>query len=156
MDTAVSKTSSVNSDTAQHAAAQIAHAFETLTVSSIPQLAALYTAQARFKDPFNEVQGRSAIALLFTHMFEQVSQPRFVVTASIAQGQQLFMRWDFDFIARGKARRIHGATHFELNAAGHITLHRDYWDAAQELYETLPLLGSVLRWLRGKLAAPVT
>jgi len=31
---------------------------------------------------------------------------------------------------------------------GRIAMHRDYWDAAEELYEKLPLLGSLMRWLR--------
>ena len=32
--------------------------------------------------------------------------------------------------------------------AQRITLHRDYWDAAEELYEKLPLLGTLMRWLK--------
>jgi hypothetical protein len=40
------------------------------------------------------------------------------------------------------ARQLH------LDAIGLITLHRDYWDAAEELYEKLPLLGSLMRWLK--------
>ena len=31
---------------------------------------------------------------------------------------------------------------------GRIRLHRDYWDAAEELYEKLPVLGHLMRWLR--------
>ena len=31
--------------------------------------------------------------------------------------------------------------------------HRDYWDAAEELYEKLPVLGALMRLLRRKLAA---
>lgn len=27
-------------------------------------------------------------------------------------------------------------------------MHRDYWDAAEELYEKLPVLGDLMRWLR--------
>ena len=38
---------------------------------------------------------------------------------------------------------------------GRITLHRDYWDAAEELYEKLPVIGTLMRWLRRRLAAPV-
>jgi len=33
-------------------------------------------------------------------------------------------------------------------------LHRDYWDAAQELYEKFPVIGWVLRHLRKRLASP--
>ena len=35
-----------------------------------------------------------------------------------------------------------------LDEAGRITLHRDYWDAAEELYEKLPLVGGLMRWLK--------
>ncbi|WP_413888997.1 hypothetical protein [Candidatus Aalborgicola defluviihabitans] len=31
---------------------------------------------------------------------------------------------------------------------GRILDHRDYWDAAEELYEKLPLLGGLMRWLK--------
>ena len=33
-------------------------------------------------------------------------------------------------------------------ADGRINFHRDYWDAAEELYEKLPLVGSLMRWLK--------
>jgi hypothetical protein len=29
-----------------------------------------------------------------------------------------------------------------------VALHRDYWDAAEELYEKLPWVGGVMRWLK--------
>jgi SnoaL-like domain len=141
------------------AASHIQQGFEGLTLSGVDALAKLYAVDARFKDPFNDVQGRGAIAHIFRHMFSQVDEPKFVVTALIAKAgtedrlAQIFMRWDFAFVARGKAQTIHGATHFELDAAGLITLHRDYWDAAEELFEKIPVLGSILRWLKSKLKA---
>ncbi len=143
--------------TAQHSqhAHAIKTAFETLSPTTLPALVALYAADARFVDPFNDVRGRSAVHAIFSHMFEQVGEPRFAVTRIIDGGDNVFMRWDFTFNARGKPQHIHGATHFELTAAGLITLHRDYWDAAQELYEKIPLLGGVLRWVRGKLAVKI-
>jgi steroid Delta-isomerase len=126
--------------------------FESLTPASLPSLVALYAADARFVDPFNDVRGAAQVGAIFEHMFTQVDAPRFAVTRTIEQGNDVFMRWDFTFMARGKPQHIHGATHFELNDAGLIALHRDYWDAAQELYEKLPVLGAILRWVRGKLA----
>jgi steroid Delta-isomerase len=129
-------------------------AFETLTPATLPALVALYAADARFVDPFNDVRGAAKVQAIFEHMFVQLDAPQFVVTRTIEEAGHIFMRWDFRFIARGKAQHIHGATHFELNPAGLISLHRDYWDAAQELYEKLPVLGTVLRWVRRKLALP--
>ena len=33
-----------------------------------------------------------------------------------------------------------------------VNYHRDYWDAAEELYMNLPLLGGLLRYLRSAFA----
>jgi hypothetical protein len=41
-----------------------------------------------------------------------------------------------------------GATHLVFDADGKVAVHRDYWDAAEELYEKLPLLGGLMRWLK--------
>ena len=136
----------------QSPAATIQAAFESLSPASVPALSILYAEDARFTDPFNDVQGRARIAAIFNHMFTQVAEPQFTVTRVIASESDIFMRWDFHFLMGQKPGHIHGSTHFELNSAGLITLHRDYWDAAQELYEKIPALGSLLRFIRRKLA----
>jgi hypothetical protein len=41
-----------------------------------------------------------------------------------------------------------GGSHLQLDGEGRITLHRDYWDAAEELYEKLPVIGGLMRWLK--------
>jgi 2-polyprenyl-6-methoxyphenol hydroxylase-like FAD-dependent oxidoreductase len=43
---------------------------------------------------------------------------------------------------------LHSAAHLHFNSAGLINYHRDYWDAAEELYEKLPLLGGLMRILK--------
>ena len=117
-----------------------------------PELGRLYAPDARFKDPFNEVQGVPAIEAIFQHMFGALEQPRFVVTGQVVQGAQCFLTWDFCFAMRnvrpGVEQKIRGATHLVLNDQGQIALHRDYWDAAEELYEKLPVLGALMRWLK--------
>jgi hypothetical protein len=49
---------------------------------------------------------------------------------------------------RSEEQCIRGGTHLRLAADGRILEHRDYWDAAEELYEKLPLLGALMRWLK--------
>ena len=48
---------------------------------------------------------------------------------------------------------IRGCTELRFDSAGQVALHRDYWDAAEELYEKLPLLGALMRALRRRLKA---
>ena len=125
--------------------------FEHLTPQDLPRLADFYTPDARFKDPFNEVQGTAAITAVFAHMFEALDGPRFVIRDTLVQGEQCFLSWDFHFRMKRFDRReqcIHGASHLHLAADGRIRVHRDYWDAAEELYEKLPVVGGLMRWLK--------
>lgn len=145
--------------TPEEALALVLHFFEHLQPSDVARLPQFYCAQARFKDPFNEVVGIAPIARIFDHMFETLIAPRFVITQSVQQGAQCFVTWDFVFAlksAPGRALTIRGASHLVLReeeGAWRVALHRDYWDAAEELYEKLPVLGSLMRWLKRKLAS---
>jgi len=130
--------------------------FERLTRAELPRLAEIYTADAHFKDPFNEVQGTAAITRIFEHMFNALEAPRFVIRDVVVQGDQCFLSWDFVFRLRrqrGEEQRIRGATHLHLTSDGRIAVHRDYWDAAEELYEKLPVVGALMRWLKRRVNA---
>ena len=126
--------------------------FEALSPSSLKQLDAFYTTDARFKDPFNEVQGIPAITRVFEHMFESLHEPRFVVTERVVDGAQCFLVWEFRFRLKrfdtATKQVVRGGSHLRLAADGRVSDHRDYWDAAEELYEKLPMLGGFMRWLK--------
>ena len=142
-------TSPVSSD---EAVTRVVALFETLTPTSVATLPAFYAADARFKDPFNDVRGIAAITAIFAHMFEALEGPHFVVRERIVQGQQCFLTWEFRFRFRrfkqGEEQVILGGSHLVFDDTGLVTLHRDYWDAAEELYEKLPVVGGVMRWLK--------
>ena len=134
----------------------IAHWFETLTPESLERVGEMYAPDAVFVDPFNQLTGLTAVRAVYQHMFDTLNQPRFVVTTTVEQDRDGFMTWDFLFECRGQAQQISGCTQFKLNDQGLIVLHRDYWDAAQQVYEKIPLLGSVMRMIRRKLSLPTT
>lgn len=135
-----------------HAVEKIVVFFETLSPQSVARFGQFYTEDAYFKDPFNEVRGIPAIQRIFDHMYTSLHEPHFVVTGRIVEGEQIFLSWDFHFRFRNfssdRVQTIRGATHLRLAADGRIRSHRDYWDAAEELYEKLPLVGGLMRWLK--------
>lgn len=131
--------------------AQLIDFFESIAPDNVGRLSAVYTGDVWFKDPFNEVQGIDEVTRIFTHMFTQVDAPRFVVTGSVLQGEQAFLTWDFLFRMKRFSRAeqcIRGASHLRFAPDGRVAFHRDYWDAAEELYEKLPLLGGLMRALK--------
>lgn len=136
----------------REAAARVVDFFETLSPASLAQLGALYTPQAYFKDPFNEVSTLADIRQIFSHMYETLEQPHFGVTGCIVDGAQCFLTWEFKFRFKSYDRRtdqtVRGGSHLKFNAQGLVEFHRDYWDAAEELYEKLPVVGSLMRWLK--------
>lgn len=135
--------------------------FVSLTPQSLPQLDTVFTVDARFKDPFNDVCGHAAIKTVFEHMFAQVQQPRFqVINAAVvdkAEGSEqdiMLLEWRFTFSSsKGRAFSWLGVSRVCFNEAGQATEHIDYWDPAENVYAHVPLIGRVLRFLRNRLTA---
>ncbi len=134
------------------AATRIEAFFAALTPADLARLSDFYTPDAYFKDPFNEVRGIAAIEGIFRHMFDALDAPRFVITRRMVDGEQCFLVWEFRFgfknFHKGVQQVVHGGSHLLLAPDGRIRSHRDYWDAAEELYEKLPLVGGLMRWLK--------
>lgn len=126
--------------------------FEHLSPERLADIARYYTDDARFKDPFNEVRGPAAIRGIFEHMYGNLHEPRFVVTQRVVDGAQCFLAWEFHFRFKRfdtqTGQVIRGGSHLQLAPDGRVADHRDYWDAAEELYEKLPMVGGLMRWLK--------
>lgn len=131
--------------------------YQTLTPDGVSRFDHFYAADAYFKDPFNEVRGIDAIRRIFAHMFAQVSEPRFVVTERIVDAGGAVLVWEFCYRVRlwggGETQIMRGVSHLRFDADGKVCHHRDYWDAAEELYMKLPAVGLLMRGLRRVLAA---
>ncbi|MEQ8233480.1 MAG: nuclear transport factor 2 family protein [Gammaproteobacteria bacterium] len=133
-----------------------------LDATSLDALTACLAEDVRFRDPFNDVRGRAAVRAVFADMLEQLDDLRFAVTARAVEPAPrsdgihvALVSWQLD--ARlprlgGRAWSVAGCSEIHLDDRGHVRAHLDYWDAARSLYEQLPLLGSVLRTLRRRLA----
>lgn len=133
--------------------ARVIERFESLTPADLDRLGDLYAASARFKDPFNEVQGVAAIREVFAHMYRALDGPHFIVHEAVAEGDRCFLTWDFRFRFRRftpELQTMRGASHLSFDGDGRIELHRDYWDVAEELYEKLPAVGALMRWLKAR------
>jgi ketosteroid isomerase-like protein len=131
--------------------------FEEITPESVARFGDYYSDDAYFKDPFNEVHGLLAVQHIFTHMFQKVAEPRFVVTEKMQDAGGAMLIWDFYYRVqlwgKGQTQIMRGASHLRFNADGKVCYHRDYWDTGEELYMKLPLLGVLMRGLRRALAA---
>ena len=132
---------------------RISQFFEQMTPADLDRLDLIYRSDARFKDPFNDVQGLAAVQRVYAHMYASLREPRFVIREAVQHGSHGFLTWDFHFRMRRLLRGpqvIRGASHLRLDGQGRIADHRDYWDAAEEFYAKLPVVGGLMRWLRAQ------
>lgn len=137
--------------------AELIKFYHELSPQSVIRFPEFYSANAYFKDTFNEVRGLAPIQRIFTHMFTQVGEPRFVVTESIVAENGAMLIWEFNFQLKLWGKRqtqiMRGVSHLRFDADGKVNFHRDYWDTGEELYMKLPAIGTLMRGLRRVMAA---
>lgn len=137
----------------QLALERYAQFYETLTRDSLKEIDRYFTKDARFRDPFNDVTGADKIRRVFEDMFKTIGTPQFKVVDmawSNAEDGSAYMLWTFKYQIRGRGLpvTVNGISAMIFNTDGRVRSHVDYWDAAQGLYEHLPVIGTVLRWIR--------
>lgn len=131
--------------------------YENLRVNDVNRFEHFYRHDACFRDPFNRVSSIEGIKRIFSHMFTQVHDPAFRVTKVICGEGDAILFWTFQFRFKGMgsktAQTLEGVSHIAFDDQGMVTLHRDYWDAAEELYARLPLIGALMRGLQRMIRA---
>lgn len=135
-------------------------AWEALTPDGIGDLLALTSPAIRFTDPFNDVTGREGYRAVLEKMFRDVASVRSTVRDIAISGRDPargYLRWQVAWTAKGKSTGpetvIEGVSEIRVDHQGLIACHFDYWDPARTVYETIPVLGAVLRAIRKTIAA---
>lgn len=129
--------------------------YETLHEEvSLEAFGTIYDDAVLFKDPFNDVKGISALYRIFQEMYQSLDNPRFIISEYVENQDIAYVKWDFIFRFKNDTteHRFTGVSRLEMNAEGKIVSHVDFWDAAEHIYEKIPLLGSVLRIAKRKIA----
>ena len=128
--------------------------FETLNPRSIRLIEKIATPDMNFKDPFNDVIGLEKVEAIFEHMFQNTQNPKFKVLdyAWGKNGDTAYLRWNFTCLVKGKQNRIDGMSEVLFSRDGKVMSHIDHWDASEGFYDKLPVLGTMIRFVKSKLA----
>ncbi|MDF1791834.1 MAG: nuclear transport factor 2 family protein [Thalassobaculaceae bacterium] len=127
-------------------------AFEAMGPDRLDVFDTVCDPDIRFVDPFNDVHGLDRFKAVFRHMYASLGQPRFTVRDSAVGERAGYIRWHFDFVLNGRAMTIDGMSEVGFGPDGRVTAHIDHWDAGGQVYARVPVLGALVRWVRGKLA----
>ena len=132
-----------------------ANYFAGLTRDNVEDLRAMATPDIRFKDPFNEITGVDQVIGLLRHMFDTTIDARFTIRDQAIGSSIAFISWDFHCsVARLGKLNIVGASEIRFRQDLRVAAHIDHWDAGEQVYQRVPLLGSLLHLVKRRLAFP--
>jgi len=133
------------------ALAGYARFYETLTRERLRDLRGLVTADVGFKDPFNDVRGPDAMIRVMEGMFER-GTPRFEVLDRAVSDRAGYLLWRYTSERNGRPPWvIEGMSELRFDDDGRVIEHVDHWDAAEQVYERLPVIGALVRWVKRRL-----
>ena len=136
----------------QHALNSYIIFFEQMKREDLVRLPEFFADQARFKDPFNDVTGIEQINKVFHHMFEVLDTPKFIIYEAVLESDVAYIKWNFTGDSNAKQLKLVGLSRVVFNDRGLVSEHVDYWDASEQFYMKLPVIGSILRFIRNKAA----
>ena len=134
---------------------EFAERFAALNKDNLDRLGELYSDDVLFRDPLHEVHGLNEMRRYFVELYANVEALRFEFHGfdQVADGEG-YLRWTMYY----RHPRLRGGAEITVEGCSHLLWrervyrHRDYFDAGALLYEHLPVLGSVIAWLKRRLA----
>ncbi len=134
--------------------------FEQLNADNLSGLDRAMTENIHFVDPFNDVIGIDKVQKIFRHMYDNLENAQFRVThAAMADGDDVaentekrgLIRWELSSLLNSKPYRIVGMSELGFAEDGRVNEHIDHWDASQQFYAKLPVIGWLLALVRARL-----
>jgi steroid delta-isomerase len=118
-------------------------------VPSLDQVEQITTPEVRFRDPFNDLKGRTALRSLFEHTVQQIDDLQFEVLDQVAAGLTVYLKWRMT----GRAPvlgywQVDGMSELVFDTQGRLALHQDHWDSGELFYGRLPGIGWLVRLIR--------
>ena len=115
----------------------------------------VYAEEAYFNDTVKELEGSEAIADYLAESLEATEEVNVEVVDVARSGIDYYFRWVMDIKFRklngGDWARSEGMSQIRFDGNGQVVLHRDFWDAAGGLFAYMPVVGSLIRWIKGRI-----
>lgn len=129
--------------------------FETINETTpLSDYEVFFDENSKFKDPFHEVVGAEKIYLVFQKMYKNLDKPHFKVIEISESESYCYIRWIFNFYFKNssKLESFEGVSRVVF-IGNKVESHIDYWDAAENLYEKLPLISSIIKFIKKKITS---
>ncbi len=130
--------------------------FHKLNKDTLGLVDQFYDPNIHFQDPIHELKSAKEIKDYYGKLYKNVRAIRFVFTSEMESGSSVALFWQMylttDALNGGKEYRVDGMSKIDFGANGLATYHRDYFDMGDFVYERIPVVSNLIRFIRGKMA----
>jgi ethanolamine utilization protein EutA (predicted chaperonin) len=125
--------------------------YSSLKADNLASLATIYHPEVEFVDPMHKVKGLVALEDYFQQLYQNVISCDFVIEQLLESQNQAAIYWTMTLrhsaLAGGTRIKVEG--HSQLQMVDNLVIyHRDYFDLGAMLYEQVPLLGAVVKYIK--------
>lgn len=115
----------------------------------------IYASDIIFRDPITMLRGLPALQDYLAATTSSVTECRFEYLDELYSDSTAYLKWNMHFrhprLAGGELLTVRGISQLQFNER--IYFHEDSYDVGQILYEHVPVLGGVNRWLKTRMAS---
>lgn len=115
----------------------------------------VYAPDAFLNDTLRTLHGSPAIRDYFIKTAQGLDSMTVTFDDLAVSGRNYYFRWTMEtrmkHLARGKTIRTIGVTLVRFDPQGRVLIHQDFWDSAQGVWDHVPVLGTVIRWIQAKI-----
>jgi len=138
-------------DATRAAVEQFKARFVAISPALAENLERLYTEDVHFRDPISEVHGLVELRRYFERFAAAAAGARFEITDEIVQPGEAAVFWTMVMQEKDgtDGRRFQGVSHMKVR--DRISEERDYFDLGDAVYDHVPVLGWLTRFVRSRL-----
>ena len=115
----------------------------------------VYAPEAFLNDTLKTVHSSAAIRDYFIKTAQGLDSMTVTFDDVAVSGHNYYFRWTMDtrmkHLAKGRNVRTIGVTLVRFDPQGRVLIHQDFWDSAQGVWDHVPVLGSMIRWIQSKI-----
>lgn len=115
------------------------------------------TEKFEFTDPVVHLHSREEMKKYYQHQYDEVKSIRFDFHEVVKEGSVTTASWTMFLshpkIKGGKEISVEGVSLFKYDSSSErkVMYHRDYFDMGEFVYENIPVMGSLIRFIKKKM-----
>lgn len=133
---------------------QFSDFYQNVNMDNLNRLADIYSDDVIFIDPVARHDGLQQLGGYFENLLEGCKAFQFVIHEAEIHNSKGWITWTLLFVHprlnSGQQVELEGISLVEI-ANGKIFYQRDYYDMGVMVYENVPLLGRIIRYIRGRM-----